>query len=117
MKAWHEEFPKLLENLIGELENNGLETIINEELLVNGKIELECKVSKNIFDLDLSNDFELIINFPDSFPYFRPEVVAKGISLPRHQNLKTGNLCLIPRPSMYWNVGTSILIILRRDYQ
>ncbi|MBZ9731345.1 ThiF family adenylyltransferase [Salegentibacter sp. JZCK2] len=44
------------------------------------------------------------IEFPNNYPYFRPEVILKNYSLPRHQHPSGKNLCLIPRPTQYWQV-------------
>ena len=45
---------------------------------------------------------------PEAFPLFRPEVFAEELSLPRHQNPLAKNLCLLPRPSQFWDVSKTI---------
>jgi molybdopterin/thiamine biosynthesis adenylyltransferase len=45
----------------------------------------------------------LTVVYPDTFPYFRPEVVAAGLALGRHQNPYEGHLCLLDRSTRAWN--------------
>jgi molybdopterin/thiamine biosynthesis adenylyltransferase len=112
MEDWFIEYPDLLKKEIEELKNNGI--------LVDDKIDFEsfnkegvilyCTISvKNNLGLNLESDLGLKIIFPSNYPYFRPEVfVTTDTILPRHQNPQGKNLCLIPRPTQFWNVGVSV---------
>lgn len=65
-------------------------------------------VKDNKLNLRVESDLSLIVEFPDSYPFFRPEVFATNLSLPRHQNPIAKNLCLLPRPSQFWDVSKAL---------
>jgi hypothetical protein len=48
---------------------------------------------------------DLIADYPDYFPYFRPEVRAPTLHLPQHQSPR-GNLCLLNRDTRNWDHQT-----------
>jgi hypothetical protein len=48
---------------------------------------------------------DLVVRYPDSFPYFRPEVYAPGLDLGRHQNPFEHNLCLLDRSTRAWSTA------------
>jgi molybdopterin/thiamine biosynthesis adenylyltransferase len=47
--------------------------------------------------------YSLIAIFPDSYPYFRPEVFAPELDLGHHQNPFSKALCLIGRSTEHWD--------------
>jgi hypothetical protein len=47
---------------------------------------------------------DLVVVYPDTFPYLRPEVYAPDLQLERHQNVYEGNLCLLDRSTAQWEV-------------
>ncbi|WP_127020459.1 ThiF family adenylyltransferase [Flagellimonas beolgyonensis] len=109
MSVWFENYPEKLENEIKILKANGIDVQRNEELFKEKIVQLKCRIPvQNTFGLELEEDLELQINFPDNYPFFRPEVVATNIRLPRHQNYLDGNLCLIHRPSQFWDIPENI---------
>jgi hypothetical protein len=68
------------------------------------KIELTIDCGNVAFDL-LDRDEPLVLQvvFPDNYPYFRPDVYAPGLSLPRHQDPFHKNLCLLQQPTSNWS--------------
>ena len=46
---------------------------------------------------------ELIVDYPDAYPYFRFQVIGKNLKLDFHQNPFEHNLCLIGRRTHWWN--------------
>ena len=79
---------------------------VDEVLKKKGAICIDIVIRKDnqYFKLqDVENDITLRIGYPDLYPFFRPEVVSRDINLPRHQNPVLGNICLLPRESLYWN--------------
>jgi hypothetical protein len=53
-------------------------------------------------------DIRLDITYPDAYPYFRPEVVARGETFGRHQDPIGKNLCLLERGSESWRVDDTL---------
>lgn len=58
---------------------------------------------------------ELRAEYPDTFPYFPPQVFLQGASFNRHQHLLGKNLCLLAREGEDWHPGRDTLAILLRD--
>src|SRR5579864_9007258 len=55
-----------------------------------------------LVDTDDVGPVELRAEFPDFYPYVRPEVYATTLDLERHQNPFGKNLCLLGRRSDVW---------------
>ncbi len=118
MENWYREYPQLLAKEIEDLEKNGitvdkanidLATLDKECVILNCVIPVE-----NNLGLNLQDDLGLRIVFPSNYPYFRPEVfVTSEISIPRHQHPREKSLCLIPRPTQFWNVEDGIYKYLK----
>jgi molybdopterin/thiamine biosynthesis adenylyltransferase len=58
-------------------------------------------VLKVVWPVD-GGGLELIVRYPNHFPYFRPAIAAPSISLRYHQAPYTGDLCLIPQWTGAW---------------
>ncbi len=96
IKPWFEDNPELLEEELKELQKAGISYTVIEEEKEKGYLKLHLEVP---VDEDVIN---LIATFPLNYPYFRPQVQAPEIALPRHQHPFGKNLCLIPRPTTHW---------------
>ena len=59
-------------------------------------------VRLNVRPLQINLPEELIVTFPDSYPYFRFEIQAPSLNLPRHQNPLIKNLCTLGRNTANW---------------
>lgn len=108
MKNWYNEYPNLLESEIRSLKENGIlvdEANLKPKSFDKEGVKLTCIIPKeNTLGLDLTSDLSLSIHFPSNYPYFRPEVhVNSEAILPRHQDPIGKSLCLIPRPTQFWN--------------
>lgn len=53
--------------------------------------------------------------YPDSFPYFPPEVFRDGTAFARHQQPFTRNLCLLARGGEEWRPGLDTLAVLLQE--
>lgn len=118
MENWYNEYPGFLESEIRDLKDNGIlvdESNLNSKIFDREGVKLTCIIPiENTLGLDLTGDLSLIIAFPSNYPYFRPEVlVISDTTLPRHQNPQGKNLCLIPRPTQYWNPKDGIYKYLK----
>lgn len=104
MKVWFKERPDILREELESLSSRSIGFEKNERALKENQLILNCIIPRRTFDIDIGEDLLIDIEFPDNYPYFRPEVILKNHSLPRHQHPSGKNLCLIPRPSQFWEV-------------
>lgn len=107
MEVWFNENPDLLDAELKSLTSRNISYQKDEKALAFDRLRLFCTIPKGEFGIDIGETLDVEINFPDNYPYFRPEVLVKNLSLPRHQHPSQKNLCLLPRPSQFWDV-TSI---------
>ena len=79
---------RLLDFEVDEFELRG-----NRRLVMRGSIDT------------VRGGVDLVVIYPDTFPYLRPEVYAPSLQLERHQNLYERNLCLLDRSTSHWEVS------------
>ena len=96
LRPWWEQVPERLEYELEALRSARVEFSRRDEEFVKGVLVLDLRVP-----LD-GEVFALRAEFPDFFPYVRPEVYAEDLSLDRHQNPFGRNLCLLGRRSDEW---------------
>lgn len=99
MGAWFESYPELFAEERRGLEALGFELDAAE--FDAGRVLFRGSIQRN------GHLFRLVVVYPDSFPYLRPEVFAPDLKLRRHQNPFRGNLCLLDRSSRAWEVDLS----------
>lgn len=63
----------------------------------------------------LDEPLHLVATYPDTYPYFRPEVQAPDLDLDRHQHPFAHTLCLLARSSEYWDVEMSLAELIREQ--
>lgn len=108
-KPWFEKYEDILKADLKSLDDLSIKYEIDLEQKSKGVLLLRLIVLKeNALNIELNEDLHLEAEFPDSYPVFRPEVFATNLQLPRHQNPVVKNLCLLPRPSQYWDVSKTI---------
>src|SRR5688572_3161196 len=99
-KPWFEKYEDRFLADLKSLDDFEIKYKIDEDQKSKGILVLYLTILKeNKLHLELSENLELSMEFPDSYPVFRPEVFASKLNLPRHQNPVVKNLCLLPRPS------------------
>jgi len=89
----------------------GVTFTVDEGAKAAGYIRLQVSVTPDSSILEIPGRFlplELTIVYPGTFPFFRPDVYAPDISLPRHHNPVEKNLCLLPRQTSHWLPETTI---------
>ncbi len=78
------------------------------------KIDLTIEAGNPYFGLtSRSEPLGLEAIFPDNYPFFRPEVFAHNVDLPRHFNPFSKNLCLLPRPTDHWEPEWTLAAFLQ----
>lgn len=109
---WWERYPGLLDLELDELEKAGIRHRVDQHAKkVEGRIVIDA-------DAPVPGGGLLPVTcvFPDTYPFFRPEVFADGIKLHRHQHPTEKNLCLLPQTElgevMPWNVDDTLALLL-----
>ncbi|RNI31767.1 hypothetical protein EFA69_06090 [Rufibacter immobilis] len=113
---WYKANPYFLQREIDALTAAGVAFEIDATADSQGimKINLVIENTNSNFDLaGMPGPISLEANFPDNYPYFRPEVHALNINLPRHFNPFGKNLCLIPRPTENWDLDWTLVSFLQ----
>lgn len=106
MEVWYKKRPDILQEEINSLSSRNIGFQKDKQALQENKLRLACSIPRGTFGIDIGEDLIVAIQFPDNYPYFRPEVALLNYSLPRHQHPSGKNLCLIPRPTQFWNLET-----------
>lgn len=98
LKPWWERLPKRLDFELEALQQAGIEFARRDDDFLRGLLVLDLEVT-----VGGSESIELRAEFPDLYPYTRPEVYAPDLALARHQNPFFKNLCLLGRRSDAWS--------------
>lgn len=110
MRSWFERDPELLARELNALAELGAEVSIDEEARAAGALRLHITYPGP------SGPIQLIGQYPDLFPYFRPEVFAPDLDLPRHQHPMSKALCLIGRRTSRWFAEDSLATLLEQQF-
>jgi hypothetical protein len=102
-EPWFERNPDRLRRELRDLAAAGATYAIDEEARAAGLLRLDP------FEWPWRDGFlTLVAEFPDFFPYFRPEVKTKDLHLRKHQDPIHGTLCLLNRDSRNWRTDTTL---------
>ena len=102
MQTWWENWPGRLEYELAELHKAGIHYDKDEKAFEKGVVVL------NIQHEIESRKHDLVIRFPDVYPYMRFEIYAPELSLDHHQNPFEKNLCMIGRSTENWCVDDTV---------
>lgn len=95
VETWWRSNPHWLEAELSALDAAGIKWERHEPegdtLVLKIKVEVAGEV------------YALVAVFPDSYPYFRPEIYAPDLTLSHHQNPFTKALCLLGRATENWD--------------
>ena len=97
MRTWIDAYPERYAHEVAELELLGFDAD-PLELRGNRRLVMRGTIGTNHGPVDL------VVIYPDTFPFLRPEVYAPRMRLERHQNVYGGNLCLLDRSTAQWEV-------------
>lgn len=96
--------PDHIERELNSLRSHGIATEVVERKEHPHRVVFECIIPENVFGNNTGESIDLEIIFPDNFPFFRPQVHAKKLNLPRHQNPVSFDLCLLGRETVNWDI-------------
>lgn len=105
-RPWFESLPDRLARELEDLAEAGAEWEVDEKARAAGLL----RISRLSWPFE-GGRLELVAEYPDLYPYFRPEVRAPGLKLPRHQ-APAGNLCLVNRDTRHWDVDDTLATFL-----
>jgi len=103
MSRWWERHPAYFEREKAELGALGWPWEIDEQARNHGKLVVHVRAPLG------GGTHRLTAFYPDSYPYFPPQVQAKIGTFSRHQNPAEGTLCLLGREGEKWRVGQDTL--------
>ena len=109
-RAWWERHPGRLEYELQSLTAAGVTFSVDAAAKDGGLLRLSASV-----DVPGWGPVDVVVTFPDAYPYVRPEVAAPDLVLPHHQHPFAGNLCLIGRSSRQWRVGDTLAWLLTQQ--
>lgn len=107
MPPWWELYPKRYESEIDRLEQLGLTYRIDESAKTAGRLVITIDYPYE------GGTTPLIAKFPGSYPYFRFNVEAPHLELPRHRNYFNGGLCLITQGTDQWYIDDHLADFIR----
>jgi molybdopterin/thiamine biosynthesis adenylyltransferase len=113
---WFERYPDRYANELQAFTDIEIDYEIDEQLKAKEgiiRLTLTIKAGNAFFRDFFSEDHQLVAVYPDSFPWFRPQVFDYGLALARHQNPLGKNLCLLPRATRNWNPEQTLASLLR----
>ena len=97
MRSWWERWPGRREAELASFRRHGLAFRQEEEAFRAGRLVLRGSIAVD------GENVELVVVYPDSYPWTRFTVAAPSLALPRHQHPFGKNLCVFPRASEHWN--------------
>ncbi len=110
-QPWWEKYDGLLEEEIQKLKDAGFRCEVDEELKQRGLLSL------HLYKTQEGKEMHLEARYPEDYPYFRPEVFTDDVRLPRHQNPRAGNLCLLERSTTVWHTEYSLAGLLEKKLE
>lgn len=120
MKAWFENDIERFKREKSELNALDVSFKIDEEAMKQKLLRIQLQIAGDNLHFDLpdkNNTVELIAVYPDTYPFFRPNVYAYGINLPRHQNPLDKGLCLLGRPTDLWDPQMTLATFLQQQFK
>jgi len=108
LKLWWERLPERLDFEFEALRNVGYKFEKRDAEFARGVLLLDLVVPT-----DDHGEVNLVADFPDLYPYVRPEVYAPTLDLARHQNPFAKNLCLLGRRSDAWEPEMTLAALIR----
>jgi molybdopterin/thiamine biosynthesis adenylyltransferase len=109
MGAWWKKYPRILEAEKAALNEAKYQWHIDEDEFKAGRLAVELILPRPAGDLKLRAEY------PDSYPYFPPEVFAADQIFPRHHHALQKNLCLLARGGEKWQPGRETLVQLLNE--
>ena len=92
MRPWWIRLPERLDHEKQALDVIGATYVLDENARARGILRLDVQFGEH----------RLVAEYPDLYPFFRPQVFAPDLNLTHHQNPVDKNLCLLGRATENW---------------
>lgn len=102
-RRWWEADSDRFEREVAELSQRGYQP---RPAVRDGRMTIAAKA--RLF----GQDRDLLIAYPDCFPYMRFEVFTSPLGVQKHQNPYAGNLCLLDQSTSAWSIDDTAASIL-----
>ena len=102
MMLWWERYPERLEFELQALNAAGIPFEKVTETIQQGIYQLKVRPTIN------GQSQDLVVTFPDHYPFFRFEIAAPSLTLEHHQHPFGKALCFIGRETFYWNTSDTV---------
>lgn len=109
-KKWWDVWPGRLEFELQALDQVGIKRRLDPDALAKGIVRIELELDHD------GKTYHLVAIFPESYPFFRPEVLARDLSLTKHQNPFSGGLCLLDRGTYHWDTDFTLAMLIRDQF-
>ncbi|MHA7146474.1 ThiF family adenylyltransferase [Arthrobacter sp. TmT3-37] len=109
---WWEQYPGRLEHEYSALQSLGVSVHEDTDARANGVITWAVVVPD---DFTGQGDVELVVTFPEFYPFLRPDVTAPELDMAHHQHPFGKNLCLIGRASASWDTQNDLAWLIREQ--
>ncbi|MDK8465476.1 ThiF family adenylyltransferase [Marinobacter sp. SS13-12] len=109
MTSWWQNYPQEFEAELDALRASDFQWEIRKDDQEQGRLVIDLQVTHE------GVAFELTAEYPDSYPYFPPQVTVKNHFFTRHQHPWNRNLCLLERENEDWRPGVDRLATLVED--
>lgn len=96
-------YPERYQDEVERLRRAGIRFDRHEAAFQAGRLQL------TLFPVVQGEEMRLIAVFPALYPWFRFEIAAPELELPRHQHAIAKTLCFLPRDTWYWHPGSDRL--------
>lgn len=119
MEAWFETYKDRLEKEYEGFKKLNVDYKLDEEAWAYKIVRLSLHIdgSNAEFKLPDNKSINLVVIYPDNYPFFRPEVYGYDIDLPRHQDPIEKGLCLIPRSTEFWYPESTVATFLKEQLE
>src|SRR5712664_2205466 len=102
MALWWDRYPERLEAELQALGAAGIRCEPVVESIRRGIYQLK------VWPMIDGQPVELIVTFPDHYPFFRFEIAAPSLALDHHQQPFAKILCFIGRETFWWNTTDTV---------
>ncbi len=105
MRPWWIRLPERLEHEKQALDAIGATYVLDENARARAVLRLNVHFREH----------HLVAEYPDLYPFFRPQVFAPDLTLTHHQNPVDKNLCLLGRATDNWRPRVTLADLLEKQ--
>lgn len=119
MEPWYNIYPERYKAELDGFSRLGIVYEVDEGMLQKRvlRLQIQIEAANPYFTAGAENEMHrFVVVYPDSYPWFRPQIFAHELNLPRHQNPMDKNLCLLPRQTRFWRPEQTAASLLQEQF-